>query len=323
MREKLQTTVVMATYNGEKNIIEQLNSLKNQSQKIDEVIIKDDCSTDQTVNIVRRFIEENQLQATWQLIVNEENVGWRKNFFKLLDLASKDVVFTCDQDDIWHEKKIEEMSRTFANQQVQVLVSDYHELVEPGGLVEELKRVDTEKIEGHSEERVVFNENNLFLRRPGCVYAIRQSFIANVMLYASRMENAVHDMSMWGSAVLSNGLFLLRKPLIEWRKHGQSSFKKEIDQANKVTAYQKRLNTLRRRLQRVHAANNYLANLTDIDDFEKKQKMLLSMIDELEMRIAILEKEQLSTILASFFRYKRKFYFGTDIYHLIKYKSGK
>ena len=43
MREKLQTTVVMATYNGEKNIIEQLNSLKNQSQKIDEVIIKDDC----------------------------------------------------------------------------------------------------------------------------------------------------------------------------------------------------------------------------------------------------------------------------------------
>ena len=71
MREKLQTTVVMATYNGEKNIIEQLNSLKNQSQKIDEVIIKDVCSTDQTVNIVRRFIEENQLQATWKLIVNE------------------------------------------------------------------------------------------------------------------------------------------------------------------------------------------------------------------------------------------------------------
>lgn len=323
MYEQLQTTVVMATYNGEKNIIEQLNSLKNQTKKIDEVLIKDDCSTDNTVAIIKKFIEENQLQSNWHLIINKKNVGWRENFFTLLNLAKNEIIFTCDQDDIWHESKIKEMSNIFTNNKVQVLVSDYQELVEPGGLAEELKRIDTETIEHRTEERVIFNENNLFLRRPGCVYAVRKDFITNVNLYASRMENPVHDMSMWGSAVLSDGLYLIRKPLIEWRKHGQSSFKKEIDQSNKETQYYKRLNTLRRRLQRVHAANNYLSNFTEMNDYDQKQKLLQTLIDELEMRVAILEKERLSAVVSSFFHYQRKFYFGTDIYHLIKHKARK
>ena len=88
------------------------------------------------------------------------------------------------------------------------------------------------------------------------------------------MENPVHDMSMWGSAVLTNGLYLLRKPLIEWRKHGQSSFKKEIDQSNKEQLYYKRLMTLQRRLQRVEAARNYLINNVTIVDYDKKKKLL-------------------------------------------------
>lgn len=322
MYDQLQTTVVMATYNGEKNILEQLESLRNQSKKIDEVLIWDDCSTDSTVSVVEEFIAKNKLSDTWHLKVNEQNVGWRKNFFDLLNAATKEVVFTCDQDDIWHENKIEEMSRIFSNEKVQVLVSDYHELVETGGLSEELKRIDTEKQENQEEERVFFNENNLFLRRPGCVYAVRNSFIPEVNRYASKMENPVHDMTMWGSAVLSNGLYLLRKPLIEWRKHGQSSFKKEIDQSNKEAVYYKRLNLLRRRLQRVEAAMSYLSNI-DVVDSNQKEKVLRDLIEELNMRITILEKEKLSMFVSSFFKYKHKFYFGTDIYHFMKHKYRK
>lgn len=323
MYEQLSTSVVMATYNGEKNILEQLDSLLSQTKKINEVLICDDCSTDNTVDIISSFIEKNNLSSTWHLKINEKNLGWRKNFFHLLNLASQDIIFTCDQDDIWHETKIEEMSSLFRNKKVQVLVTDYHELVELGGLREELKKVDTEKNEEQLEERVIFNENNLFLRRPGCVYAVRKEFIPQVNLYASNMENPVHDMSMWGSAVLTNGLYLLRKPLIEWRKHGQSSFKKEIDQSNKEQLYYKRLMTLQRRLQRVEAARNYLINNVTIVDYDKKKKLLDNLIKELEMRIYMLEKEKIRTVLFSFWKYKHKFYFGTDIYHLLKHKYKK
>lgn len=42
------------------------------------------------------------------------------------------------------------------------------------------------------------------------------------------MENPVHDMAMWGSSLLSDGLYIVREELIRWRKHGQSSFKKKL-----------------------------------------------------------------------------------------------
>ena len=126
MYEQLSTSVVMATYNGEKNILEQLDSLLSQTKKINEVLICDDCSTDNTVDIISSFIEKNNLSSTWHLKINEKNLGWRKNFFHLLNLASQDIIFTCDQDDIWHETKIEEMSSLFRNKKIQVLVTDYH-----------------------------------------------------------------------------------------------------------------------------------------------------------------------------------------------------
>lgn len=323
MSQQLRTTVVMATYNGEKNILEQLNSIKNQTKKLDEVLIWDDCSTDTTPELIRHFIDENNLTTTWHLKINKQNIGWRKNFFGLLNEASNEIVFTCDQDDIWMSTKIEEMSQAFYDSNVQVLVSDYQELIEPGGLKEEIKRIDTEKKDKSTIEHVIFNENNLFLRRPGCVYAIRKKFIENVNLYASDMENPVHDMAMWGSAVLSNGLYLMRKPLIQWRKHGQSSFKKEIDQSSKDSEYDKRLKTLNRRLQRANAAGNYLANIEEVNDYENKYRTINNLITELQMRNTLLEKEKIAPLVMSFFKYKHKFYYGTDIYHLMKHKWRK
>ena len=54
-------SVVMATYNGEKYILEQLDSIRNQSISIDEVIICDDCSIDNTVNIIKQYINDYSL----------------------------------------------------------------------------------------------------------------------------------------------------------------------------------------------------------------------------------------------------------------------
>lgn len=60
----MKTSVVLSTYNGEQYIIEQLESIKNQTRIPDEVLIYDDCSTDQTVELVRNFIDKNRLDVS-------------------------------------------------------------------------------------------------------------------------------------------------------------------------------------------------------------------------------------------------------------------
>lgn len=67
----------MATYNGEKYIEEQLESLHQQEQKMDEVIVTDDASADKTAEIVADFIEKNNLSG-WKLIRNNSNKGWKQ-----------------------------------------------------------------------------------------------------------------------------------------------------------------------------------------------------------------------------------------------------
>ena len=77
MKEKI--SVVMTTYNGKKYLLEQLESLRNQTLKIDEVIIMDDWSKDETPELIRKYIIDNNLSG-WKLIENQTNQGWKKNF---------------------------------------------------------------------------------------------------------------------------------------------------------------------------------------------------------------------------------------------------
>lgn len=71
------STVIVALYNGERFIKEQLDSIKNQTIEADEVIIADDGSKDQSIEIVKRYIQDNNL-SKWRLVVNEVNKGWAK-----------------------------------------------------------------------------------------------------------------------------------------------------------------------------------------------------------------------------------------------------
>ena len=99
----------MATYNGEKYVIEQLESIKNQSLKPDEVIISDDCSTDNTRSLISEYIKKHNL-TNWSLIENHVNKGYKKNFIDSLKFVNGDIVFLSDQDDVWDKEKIRKMA---------------------------------------------------------------------------------------------------------------------------------------------------------------------------------------------------------------------
>lgn len=98
-----KVAVLLSTYNGEKYLEEQLNSLCNQTYSNLEIVIRDDGSSDGTCDLIKKY------QQKHNNIKFEEgtNLGFIKSFFCLLELADADYYAYCDQDDIWLENKVE------------------------------------------------------------------------------------------------------------------------------------------------------------------------------------------------------------------------
>ena len=101
----MNSSIAMATYNGEKFILEQLESFANQTVLPNEVVITDDCSTDNTLSLINSF--KKTAPFTVRVYSNETNLGYTQNFNKALQLCTNELIFLSDQDDVWFPNKIE------------------------------------------------------------------------------------------------------------------------------------------------------------------------------------------------------------------------
>ena len=164
----MKLSIVMTTYNGIKHIEAQLDSILNQKRKADEVLIYDDGSNDGTIEFIGEYISNNKLNDTWKLIVNEENKGWRRNFVEGIWSSTGDLVFPCDQDDIWHEDKLEVIEKIMINNpQIKVLTTNVTNLYGNGD--KEQSSDQNEKLEKVSWGKHIFK-----VHAPGCVFCIRK-----------------------------------------------------------------------------------------------------------------------------------------------------
>ena len=101
---KEQVEIVMATYNGEKYIKEQLDSLLSQSHPYLLVDVCDDGSTDDTVSIVKEYEKKD---SRVRLFENKTNQGYIRNFMSGIVRCDSPYIMLCDQDDIWNWDKVE------------------------------------------------------------------------------------------------------------------------------------------------------------------------------------------------------------------------
>jgi glycosyltransferase involved in cell wall biosynthesis len=106
----MKLSVALCTFNGENFIEQQLNSILNQSIKVDEIIICDDKSTDATIAIVKKLQNTNSIIT---IVENEVNLRSTKNFEKAISLCTGDLIFLSDQDDIWKKHKVETILAVF------------------------------------------------------------------------------------------------------------------------------------------------------------------------------------------------------------------
>ncbi len=97
----MKISVCMATYNGEKYIKQQLESVLSQLGNQDEVIISDDGSTDSTLEIVKSF-EDSRVK----IFHNDNKNGLTYNFENAIKKTTGDYIFLSDQDDVWLSNKV-------------------------------------------------------------------------------------------------------------------------------------------------------------------------------------------------------------------------
>ena len=103
-----KASIILASYNGERYIVQQLESILTQMELNDELIIIDDCSNDNSISLIKKLFEKYYILNTF-LFINKKNLGPKKSFEEGLKRATKDIIVLSDQDDVWIKGRLKKI----------------------------------------------------------------------------------------------------------------------------------------------------------------------------------------------------------------------
>ncbi len=290
-------SVVLACHNGTKYIEKQLLSIAAQTLAPDEVIICDDCSTDGTVSLCKSFIEQHRLKG-WKVYENEKNLGFCMNFFSAIEKAKGDIIFLCDQDDIWLPEKCQRMTEAINNNPDIMSLACRYDIIDgednpmPRSSVRFAEFDDSEEFSEITAESLV-----------GCSYVrgFSMCFSAKIKENLKPLELKdllAHDWIINFVAALQSRACFLNCVLTKYRAHG-----------NNASLSAKR--SLKRRidgLKQSVIAHEYLLSLSLPNMTEKLKKSIKKQIRFENMRLKLLcEHNILCWIKLAFYlpRYNR------------------
>ncbi|HLM59151.1 MAG TPA: glycosyltransferase family 2 protein [Pyrinomonadaceae bacterium] len=215
----MRLSVALCTYNGEQYLAEQLDSLAAQARTPDELVVCDDHSTDRTPDIVRDFAARAPFPV--HLHANPDNVGSTRNFDRAVGLCRGEVIALCDQDDVWHPRKLSRYEEVFSTKPSVGLVFTDAEVVD-----ERLRPTGARLWDAtfDPESRRLMKEGRAFdvlARRnvvTGATMAFRSRFRELALPIPSHVA-CIHDgwIALTVSAV--SEVEALAEPLIKYRQH--------------------------------------------------------------------------------------------------------
>ncbi|HHY26991.1 MAG TPA: glycosyltransferase family 2 protein [Desulfitobacterium dehalogenans] len=215
-------TILMGTYNGEKFITEQIESILCQTEDNWKLIIQDDCSTDAMVSILQSYVTNYPHKIT--LIQREFPSGSAKNnFISMLKFAKSEYIMTCDQDDIWLPSKIELTLKKMHESE------GYYGKDKPLLVHTDLKIVD-EKLEVIAESMFHYQSldskrdkfNNLLVQNivTGCTIMFNRRLLE--MVYSVPEESIMHDWWFALVAAAFGKIGFVNEPTILYRQHSSN-----------------------------------------------------------------------------------------------------
>lgn len=221
-----KVAILMATYNGEEFIEKQLESIQAQTYSNWELLIRDDGSTDRTLEIIDEFSKQDSRISL--LENNEDFHGAYVNFHYLINAVrpnqSFDYFFFCDQDDIWLPHKLEvTLSHFVDNAQPELVYSDFSRIDETDNLLQ-ADYLKTNQLFLSSPWQLFVGPNSFML---GCTQAFNRALldiIPEIDMKRNRdiLYKLPHDKYFAFFALNFGQVHFIAEPLIHYRLHGSN-----------------------------------------------------------------------------------------------------
>lgn len=207
MRTK-KISVCIATYNGEKYISDQINSILSQLNPNDEVIISDDHSTDCTIDIIKNLNDKRI-----KIYLNEGEKGSTANFENALKKSSGDYIFLADQDDVWVDNKVEICLDYF---------DKYDFIVSDATVVDQYNKVLYDSFFSIRKPYQSFWGNLFKFGYIGCCFAFKKDVLEKSLPFPRNHKLSTHDNWLFMVAAMFFKVKVLSDKLILYKRHGSN-----------------------------------------------------------------------------------------------------
>lgn len=201
-------SVAMTTYNGERFLREQIDSILAQTLLPREIVVADDCSSDGTRNILLEYDRANP--GVFKLLFNERNLGFAKNFERAVAACSSDYVALCDQDDVWDPEKLATLLGNVGDAD---LVHSDARLVDSTGklIAESYTALSRKHVNKRSFVDVCVNNSVT-----GCTAMATRALMTRALPFSANMPHD-HWLAVW--AACGRGIRYVPLPLVSYRQH--------------------------------------------------------------------------------------------------------
>jgi len=206
MKNNPTVSIALCTYNGERFLKEQLESLVNQTYSNIEIVIVDDASQDHTISILNEYIEKYPFISIYK---NQTNIGLQLNFQKALSLCKGEYICISDQDDIWDLNKIQLMINKIGKN---ILIYHDSELVDENGKSINIKMSEKLNFVRGSSKEAFYLMN--------CVSGHSVFFKKELLNYALPFPNkGIYDHWLALVATHFGTIDFIDKCLVKYRQH--------------------------------------------------------------------------------------------------------
>lgn len=224
----MRLSVAICTYNGAKYIGKQLGSILAQELPVNEIVLCDDGSTDDTIAIAQALADAHP-EVDWQIEVNKPNLGVCANFDKAIRRCTGDVIFFSDQDDIWRPNKTRAICQYFNDLPNKEVLFTNADLIDGDDKLLPTDR-DLFTCVGLTPKALHYMDIGCSLeifqrgsRATGATMAIRRTFVEKMFIdltASTKNDRPLHDELICFKAIELDCLGYITEPLISYRIHG-------------------------------------------------------------------------------------------------------
>lgn len=280
-----KVSIALATCNGARYLPDLLNSILHQDYMPSELVICDDVSEDETLNILESFIQ--QAPFTVRVYRNKTRLGVVENFSQIISICRNEYIVLADQDDIWRADKLALIVNTLTKPGCMAVFSDANLVAE-----------DLNPMGYTMWQRTSFNENEQKVVKEGRAFEVllKHRIVTGATLGFKKdlcelilpiPENWPHDAWIAMVAAANGKLWTISEPLIDYRQHEgnvtggkKKTFFEEIRAALRIN----RSNWYKNEIANLHELNKRLNSMSDT---AQAQELLVEKISHLEARAGL------------------------------------